>query len=229
MKKFLLTILLSLLIISSYAQNESMMNLVTFDMRPIHFGFILGFNSMSFSTKVKPNDTILTAVPKPQSGFEIGITADLLLASHLNLRFIPGLSFGTRKIDFTVRQPDGSIETITKTAESTLLDFPLYLKYKTDRLTNFRAYALAGAQYSIDLASQAKKKEDNIELLKINPNNFQFIIGGGTDFYLKYFKFGIELRMAYGINDITTRRGTVFDKNLQYIKSKIFWIVFTFE
>jgi hypothetical protein len=229
MKKFLLTILLSLLIISSYAQNESMMNLVTFDMRPIHFGFILGFNSMSFSTKVKSNDTILTAVPKPQSGFEIGITADLLLASHLNLRFIPGLSFGTRKIDFTVRQPDGSIETITKTAESTLLDFPLYLKYKTDRLTNFRAYALAGAQYSIDLASQAKKKEDNIELLKINPNNFQFIIGGGTDFYLKYFKFGIELRMAYGINDITTRRGTVFDKNLQYIKSKIFWIVFTFE
>lgn len=229
MKKNCLTILLSLLIISGYAQNESMMNLVTFDMRPIHFGFILGFNSMSFSTKVIPNDTILSAVPKPQSGFEIGITADLRLASHLNLRFIPGLSFGNRKIDFTVRQPDGSIETITKTAESTLLDFPLYLKYKTDRLTNFRAYALAGAQYSIDLASQAKKKEDNIELLKINPNNFQFIIGGGTDFYLKYFKFGIELRMAYGLNDITTRRGTVFDKNLQYIKSKIFWIVFTFE
>jgi len=229
MKKISITILLTILLITSYAQNESMMNLVTFDMKPVHFGFILGLNSMSFSTKVKPNDTLLTAVPKPQSGFEIGITADIRLASHLNLRFIPGLSFGTRKIDFTLRQPDGSIESVTKTAESTLLDFPIYLKYKTDRLTNFRAYALAGAQYSIDLASQSKKKEDNLELLKINPHNFQFIIGGGTDFYLKYFKFGIELRMAYGLNDITTRRGTVFDKNLQYIKSKIFWIVFTFE
>jgi len=51
-----------------------------------------------------------------------------------------------------------------------------------------------------------------LELLKINPHNYQFIIGGGTDFYLKYFKFGIEIRMAYGINDITTRRGTVLTK-----------------
>ena len=131
MKKINITILLSIILITSYAQNESKMNLVTFDMKPIHFGFILWLNSMSFSTKVKPNDTLLTAVPRPQSGFEIGITADLRLASHLNLRFIPGLSFGTRKIDFTLRQPDGSIEAVTKTAESTLLDFPLYFKYKT--------------------------------------------------------------------------------------------------
>ncbi|HOB78093.1 MAG: porin family protein [Bacteroidales bacterium] len=229
MKKTSIIVLLFLFLFRAHAQNESMMNLVTFDMRPVHFGFILGFNSLSFSAKLKPNDTILTAVPIPQSGFEIGITADLNLASHLNLRFIPGLSFGSRKVKFTVRQPDGTIETITKSAESTFLDFPLYLKYKTDRLTNFRAYALLGAQYSLDLASQSKKKEDKLDLLKINPHNINLLIGGGGEFYLRYFKFGIEIRMTYGLNDVITRRGTVFDKNMDYLKSKIFWIVFTFE
>ena len=96
-------------------------------------------------------------------------------------------------------------------------------------MTNFRAYALAGAQYSIDLASQAKKKEDNLELLKINPHNYQFIIGGGTDFYLKYFKFGIELRSSFGIPDMLKRENTIYTDNIESLRSKMLWLCFTFE
>ena len=38
--------------------------------------------------------------------------------------------------------------------ESTLLDFPIYIKYKSERYNNFRSYVLFGIKYSLDIASQ---------------------------------------------------------------------------
>lgn len=211
-----------------------MQNLPRFDNRLIHFGFTLGFNKMDFSVERNPAyaDTMLSILAEPQWGFQIGIISDLRLASHFNLRFVPSLSFGDRTISYTIKTPPNSSTAILvydKKAESTFLDFPLYFKYKTDRLTNVRAYALFGGRYSYDLASQSKKKGDEELLLKINPNNLYGEIGAGVDFYLEYFKFGIELKMSYGLNDIITKDGTVFSESISSLRSKIFWISFTFE
>ena len=71
------------------------------------------------------------------------------LSRHLRLRFVPGLSFQDRGLNYNF---DGN--NVLKRTEAVNLDLPLLLKIRTDRLTNFAAYALVGAKYSKDMQSQ---------------------------------------------------------------------------
>ena len=58
-----------------------------------------------------------------------------------------------------------NIQTEKKKVESTLLDFPLYIKYKSERYNNFRSYVLVGIKYSIDIASQKDIVEEDQTLV----------------------------------------------------------------
>ncbi|MPM05434.1 hypothetical protein SDC9_51724 [bioreactor metagenome] len=219
---------------SSSAQEQGIENLPRFDMRLVHFGFTLGFNDMDFTLRRPesdgPIDSVLNITTESQYGFQIAIVSDLRLGSNMNLRFVPGLSFGDRKVHYDVYHPSTGITTsVPKTAESTFLDFPLLFKYKTNRITNFRAYVLFGGKYSLDLASQSKKKQEDEALLKLLPHDYSLDIGTGVEWYLEYFKFGIELRMSYGIPDVLKRENTIYTNNIESLRSKLFWICFTFE
>jgi hypothetical protein len=219
---------------SSWAQENGIENLPRFDMRIIHFGFTLGFNDMDFTLRrpesASPTDSVLNITTQSQGGFQIAIVSDLRIGKNMNLRFVPGLSFGERKVIYDVYNPSsGSTVSITKTAESTFLDFPLLFKYKTNRITNFRAFVLFGGKYSLDLASQSKKKQEDESNLKLMPHDYTVDLGTGVEWYLEYFKFGIELRMSYGIPDMLKRENTIYTNNIESLRSKMFWICFTFE
>ena len=223
-----------LLFNGAFAQEDGIENLPRFDMKRVHFGFTLGFNQMDFYMKrpaeITPQDCVLTVTPQSQYGFQIGIISDLKLGENLNLRFIPSLSFGDRNMLYEISYPSrDTIYNVKKTAESTFLDFPLLFKYKTDRLTNFRAYVLFGGKYSLDLASQAKKKHDEELTLKLLPHDVTADIGVGFDFYLEYFKFSIELRMSYGLIDVIKREDSPYVNSIENLRSKMFWVSFNFE
>ncbi|MDA0973735.1 MAG: PorT family protein, partial [Bacteroidetes bacterium] len=53
--------------------------------------------------------------------------------------------------------------------------------------------------------------------------------GGGFDFFLPYFKFGIEFKMAYGLNNLLIQDGTSFSTPIESLKSRNFVLSFTFE
>jgi hypothetical protein len=216
------------------AQDQGIENLPRFDMRTVHFGFTLGFNNMDFTIKrpesISSTDSVLTVIPESQYGFQIAIVSDLRIGNNLNLRFVPGLSFGGRNIHYEIYHSYlDSVFSVTKKTESTFLDFPLLFKYKTNRINNFRAYVLFGGKYSIDLASQSKKKQEDDAFLKLLPNDFSVELGTGFEIYLEYFKFGVELRMSYGIPDMLKRENTIYTNNIESLRSKIFWLCFTFE
>ncbi len=219
---------------SVLAQEQGIENLPRFDMRLVHFGFTLGFNNMDFSLRRQesngPIDSVLNITNQSQNGFQIAIVSDLRIGNNLNLRFIPGLSFGDRKVHYDVFYPSKNVTArVTKTAESTFLDFPLLLKYKTNRITNFRAYLLFGGKYSLDLASQSKKKQEDEAFLKLLPHDYTLDIGVGVEWYLEYFKFGIELRSSFGIPDMLKRENTIYTDNIESLRSKMLWLCFTFE
>jgi hypothetical protein len=112
------------------------------------------------------------------------------------------------------------------------VNFPLELKFKSTRYNNFRAYLLTGAQYTLDLASQAKKREQKAngeKIVKFNPNDFYVEAGVGFDFYNEWFKFGIELKMMYGLMDVLKRENNIYTNGIASLKSKIFQISFSFE
>jgi len=228
------------------------MNLPTYDYAPYHFGFVLAVNQMNFALKLNDNVSLITLDSamspdffadsvrimsigsKPTLGFTIGIVSNLRLGKYFDLRFVPSLAFGERRLNYTfLRYKDNVVSTVEfeKNITSTYVEFPLHIKYKSKRLNNVRAYVLAGGKYVIDLATTKadKDEEKNNTLVKLNRNDFLLEAGVGFDFYNGWFKFGTEIKMAYGLTDILKREANIYTEGIESIRSQIFQISFTFE
>lgn len=205
-----------------------------YDMKPYHFGFLLGFNQVNFRLKLKDDfrnlDSIRSVESEPMSGFNVGIVTNLRLTEYLDLRFIPTLSFGDRYLNYVIGDSN-KIFTDKKKVSSTFIDFPFSIKYKGDRIGNFRPYILGGLKYSFDLASQMNKKDVNEDqiLVKIKRDDLLYEMGGGFDYYFPQFKFSLELKMGYGLMDMLKRDNTIYTKSIDKLRSKVFWISFLFE
>ncbi|MEI7897558.1 MAG: porin family protein [bacterium] len=242
-------------------QRMIVLNMPNYDQESIfHFGFVLGVNQSyvtirpiaDLATHVFDSTFLPDILPLPDSakvlsinstpipGFVISIVANMQMGKHFELQFVPSLSFGDRTIDYnieTYRYRPGATDplqqvTITKKVPSTYINFPIEIKYKAVRYNNFRPYLLAGAQYSLDLASQAKKREQknrNEKIVKFNQNDVYVEAGVGFDFYNEWFKFGLEIKMMYGLMDVLKRENNIYTESIDKVSSKIFQVSFTFE
>jgi hypothetical protein len=215
------------------------------DQKVYHFGFSLGFNRMDFALKPIENfhtlglggfttptsefDTLYSVLSRAENGFNIGIVSNLKLAPQWDLRFIPTLSFGDRNIIYHGFKNFAPI-TRTQQIESTFLDFPLHLKYKSVRMTNSRVFVIGGFKYSYDLASAEDKEELEDEVLaRIKKNDFYYEMGVGFEYYFYYFKFATEIKASFGLRDILARENNMFSNSIDRLNSKIIMVSFTFE
>ena len=222
--------------ISSQAQKFKQERYKNFDKRTFHFGFMLGFNSSDFTVyqdvnayekyglKLLENDA--------QPGGQLGILTTMKLGTPvLRLRFIPTLSFQEKLLRYTFE------DTLLNTDEfgeervnSTNLDFPLMLQFRTKRYNNFTAYALIGGQYSIDLQSQEKASQNYIDpYIKIKRNDLQGQIGGGVEFFAPYFKFGIELKYSHGFINSFIQDNTNIANPINKLYNKVWSLSLIFE
>lgn len=181
-------------------------NLLKYDKQTFHFGFMLGVGQYDYSISSKPDlaeyDSLMMINTQSRSGFSLGIVTNLRLGKYFDLRFIPGLSFPSRHVNYTYKMPASDNKPHTKSieTESVCLELPLLLKFKSSRmLNNLRAYVVAGGQYSFDMISAKKKNASASDVkLKLNPHDVQAQVGVGLDFYCTYFKFSTELKMSFG-------------------------------
>tara|TARA_B100000989_G_scaffold298680_1_gene289079 strand:+ start:3521 stop:4222 length:702 start_codon:yes stop_codon:yes gene_type:complete len=203
-------------------------NLPRYDFKKLHFGFSLGINSLDFNEKLLKSiiidDSINVVQTKNQLGFNLGIVSNLRLGKYTDLRFTPRLVFGERHIDFFL----SDIKT-TKIIESTLIDFPLNIKYKSERYNNLRTYIITGLKYSVDIASQKEVNNNNLEIIKLNKNDFLAEFGIGFDFYLPYFKFSPQLKLSSGHLDLLSNRNLLFTRYFRNLKSRNWMLSITFE
>lgn len=213
--------------------NNSPINLPKYDHQKIHFGFTLGLNSTNFKVQLVPDfktmDSIYVVESEPVSGLNLGIVSNLRLGEYWDLRFIPALSFAQRNLIYQFIYPDSASASTTKSVESTYLEFPLDLKFKSKRVTNYRMYVLAGARYSIDMVSQAKVRDKDRDIVKLKRYDFGYEIGLGFDFYLTYFKFSPEIKMFNGLNNLLVKDNSRYASPLDKLNSKIFLVSFLFE
>lgn len=220
-----------------YSQNFSfgVPNLLKYDKQLLHFGFLIGYNQFDFQINPKSDlseyDSLMIINTAALSGFNLGIVTNLRLGKYFDLRFIPGLSFGDRIVNYTIQYPNNVQLVTRKNIESVYLDLPLLVKFKSSRMHNVRAYVVTGMQYSLDLISAAKKKSKskNEIVLKLYPSDFQAQVGVGVDFYLTYFKFSTELKMSFGINNLLVKEENLYSHSIHSLKSKILQISFLFE
>jgi hypothetical protein len=237
--------------VEASAQKRKVQNLPSYDEAPYHFGFILGLNQMSFSVKpvkdlpfikwdpIQSPDIfadslfVYSITSSSTPGFTIGILANVRLGKYFDFRFVPSLSFGERILNYDIRAfKDGESQRIetTKSITSTFIDFPIEFKYKSKRLNNMRAYVLAGASFTLDLASQKKAAQSSSDVtVKINKNDILLSAGVGLDFYTSYFKFGMQAKMSYGLNNLIQYEDNIYTNSIESLRSKVFLLSFTFE
>ncbi len=232
--KYLLILSVLLGTINATAQRRKKpQNLMNYDYKKLHFGFTLGINNLNFNIQKNPNtitnDTLRTLHSKSQKGFNLGIVSNLRLSKYTDLRFVPALIFGERHLYYGFVDSLNSDDSRIKKIESTLLDFPIYIKYKSERYNNFRAYVIGGLKYSMDIASQDQIDDEGQEIVKLMKNDLMGEIGFGIDFYLEYFKFSPQIKLSYGLLNLISQDKSVYTQSIDRLSTNGWMLSFTFE
>lgn len=247
-KKAYIIIFLAL-VVNAFAQHkeESGVNLPKFYKNKLHFGFSLAYNKTDFRINTVRNsslpDTVIgevrygikTIYTKSDPGFALGIITDFRLHDYLRVRFTPNISFASRSLDYTLQNANrDSSKIYKKTVESTFLIFPVELKLQSKRLDNFGAYIIAGGGYALDLVS--KKKASSLgganqldDAVQLKRDDFFYSGGAGVDFYLQYFKLGLELKLINGTRNLLQKNNNVFSNSVNKVNSKMIVFSITFE
>lgn len=232
-KKLLVLLLLPVIIHGQKFKQERYKN---FDRRLFHFGFMLGFNSSDF-TLYPVQDAyekygILSVQNDAQPGGQLGILTTMRLGTPMiRLRFIPTISFLERSIKYKFEDTTLlGYRLEDERVNSTNLDFPLMLQFRTKRLNNFAAYCLIGGQYSIDLQSQENASQNYIDpYIKIKREDWQGQIGGGLEFFAPYFKFGVELKFTHGFSNVFVKDNTYIAAPIQSLYNRGWFVSLIFE
>ncbi len=228
------SLLLLLIPFTVSGQKEKPMNRSWYDEKLLHFGFSLGFNTMDFnitpSQEYLETDSIYPEVSRLNPGINIQIVTDLHPSKYIDIRFLPGVSFGQRNVRYYKNQV---LYNQQQRLESSFMEFPLLFKYKGDRLNNVRPYVIGGLNYRYDLAGKKEFDEERPVYIRLKRSDLYFETGAGLDFYLMYFKLSVELKMSNGIRNILVDDAAPghqqFRNAIDRMKSQIWVLAFHFE
>ena len=228
LKNFLVISLLFISAGAAHAQQELFRE--EQDSKPYYFGLSLSTVYSRFHIEHNPSflqqDTILVAEPVNSPGISLRLVGALNLSPRFELRFNPGLIFTARPIFYklSVRDIDFGYD-MQKNVESIITTFPLNIKFKSDRIGNFRVYMLGGGKVDLDLASNAQKRkaEDQVRIKKMS---YGIEAGLGFNFYRKSVTISPELKISNGLNDLHDRNENLnYSRVIDKISSRM--IIFT--
>ncbi len=234
MKKIIIAFFL-IGIVSGNAQNskgifskDPIVNLENFQQKKVYFGFFLGLNTFDFKIDYK-TETPDILVNKT-TGFNVGIVGDLKLQEYINLRFEPGLYYSRRDLSYpNFSNPSDALRVVN----STYIHFPLLLKLSSLRTGNIRPYALGGLSATINLSSNAKLMDDNLQQrFRVKSWTTNYELGFGIDVFSEYFIFSPSIRGVFGFNDELIRDNdpsSPWTSNIESLKSRAILINFTFH
>ncbi len=220
--------------VSLYGQKEKPKNFSWFDDKLLHFGFTIGFNTMDFnitpSQQSYQKDSLYPHVSALNPGINIQVVTDLRLNRFMDLRFLPGVSFGQRNVMYYKNRV---LVNDKQKVESSFLEFPLVLKFKGSRLNNVRPYVVGGLNFRYDLAGKKEYDEAKPVYIRLQRPDLYYEFGPGLDIYLPYFKLSIELKVSTGTRDVLVHdplnMHPEYSKAIEKMKSQIWIISFHFE
>lgn len=209
-----------------------------YDDKIVHYGFYLALpltkynvtHSQEYVDQLSPNmDTVMTVNAKASPGFYTGLVLNVRLAEYLDARFVPGVGFYTRTIEYSgVEQETGERLNEEKSIGSTMVELPFLLKYKSKRRTNYRMYFVAGLKPGIDLGS-AKSDEEDENSLVVNNVDLAIEYGVGLDMFYPYFKFAPELRFSHGLINQHKPNESVYNRSIQKLTNHNVSLILFFE
>lgn len=214
--------------------NDKLLNRPYADLKRWHLGFSVGMMTQDIKFRhngfvTENGETWFMEQPGYQPGFCVSGLFDLRLNTYFNLRFSPGMYFGTRDIKM-LDTTNGNTE--RQNIKSAYVVTPIDLKYSSVRLRNIRPYMTTGIMPAFDVS---KKRDDFIRTKSVD---LYWTVGFGCDVYLPYFKFIPELKFCLGLTDVLQKDRSdlvddpaklKFTQSLSKATSKMFILTFYFE
>lgn len=223
--------------VTLFAQKSKPWHKPLYDALPYHYGFAFSGGVLDFSVSnsaiFNDLDSVYSVEGHTKPLFGASMVGNLRLNENWDLRFIPGLYFGQRNLDYLVLDNvtgnDSTFKSHTMKIESTLLQFPVLVKYRSVRENNYRPYVVFGANYAIDLAARKKIKEEEKPKIRLNRHDIFLEMGFGVDYYLPYFKLSTEIRFSYGLLNIVNYDSSQYTTALDRLGSKMVTFIVYFE
>lgn len=207
-----------------------------YDEKRVHYGFYLALpltryniqHSQDYVNQLNTPDP-MTLHNKVSPGFYTGLVLNVRLAQYLDARFVPGVGFYGRTLEYDniPQAADGEPTTENVTISSTMVELPLLLKYKSKRRTNYRMYMVGGVKPGIDLAS--RKNENPGEGLRANKFDLALEYGIGIDIFYPFFKFAPELRFSHGLLNQHIADDNMYSRSLQRMTNHNVSLILFFE
>lgn len=201
-----------------------------YDKRKISYGFMIGLHTSSYQVKYADQfithdfDTVHSVMAPPSAGFSLGFLVNYRIHEVLDLRITPKAGFYNHKLVYNYTDETTQEQNI----ETTVLEFPVLLKYKSMRRGNVRMYMIGGMTTAFELSGKNDIQSATANL-DIKKNNFSLDAGLGFDFYFPLFKFSNEIRFSKGISNMLGPDESIYKDPLKRLNTNTISIYFIFQ
>ena len=194
----------------AHAQQRTVQNRPYTDLRPFHFGVVVGTHLQDMElTNVGPQTYIgedgqehhaLVTVDQSRldPGINVGVLGEARLTEHFQVRVAPMMYFGTRHIvfqDLKNLSESGRPDEKRQDMKTAYIAVAGDIIFAAPRFNNHRPYLMAGVSPMINLTGKST------DALKLKRTSLSLEFGVGCDFYLPYFKLRPELKFVYGLGN----------------------------
>ncbi len=192
---------------SAFGQKE--LYLPNHDDKKYYLGIGVIYNTsrlqLHHDPKFLASDSVLVVDPENAGGIGLAGMHTYRLSPRFEVRAIfPQLLFSYKNLTYHLKYPDPGKEekaVMSKKLESILLGIPVHVKFRSDRIDNFRVYMFAGGKVEYDLASNARSKRTE-SLVKLKKFDFGIEAGIGFNFYFPVFILSPEIKLSNGLTNI---------------------------
>ena len=201
-----------------------------YDNRKLSYGFLIGIHSSILQIEysdlfVTPSfDTVSAVLPSWSQGFSLGFIVNYRLTEFLDLRLTPEVAFYEHKIRYQFTNDP----TVDEAVENTIVEFPILLKYKSERRGNIRMYMIGGLKPGIE-ASGKKNVDQTKPTLELKETHLNLEAGFGFDLYYPLFKFSPEIRFSRGIVNMLGNTTNEFGQPLQRVNTNTITLYLLFQ
>ncbi len=225
---FLFGLLVCALISEAQQKRWVQRNNPNYDDKKLTYGFLIGLHTSIYQLNYsdvfvsQQFDTLFSVNSSWTSGFSLGFIVNYRLSEFVDLRLTPEVAFYEQKVRYQFT--DETFEDAL--VESTMVEFPILLKYKSERRGNIRMYMIGGLKPGIEASGKKDKTKAELEVKSMN---LSLEAGFGFDLYYPLFKFSPELRFSRGIIDVLGNRNNAFGQPLQRVNTNTITVYFLFQ
>jgi Outer membrane protein beta-barrel domain len=235
-QKVILFAILTCIFIAGFSQNSQAQKYEYkriydefYDDKIVHFGFLFGFGSSRFNVYHSPSfatGNAQTIVSPGNFAFQVGGLVNFKLTDRFDFKTGANIALYGREVDYRFISPASEL---LELRESTWLEIPLLLKYKSQRRGNSRMFVDAG--FKIGIEANVRKNAASTRKLDTQTADISFEYGVGFEQFFKYFKYTPELRFSHGLTNmlVPPTNNNPYVKDIQRLNAHTVTLYLMFE